>query len=130
MRTIRSSSARFALALLLALSASGLAGCGGGGGQDGAGVVTPPPANGPQGLRFSIDGSFNQMVYSVDVSGPTGTHNETLGLHPGQEMFLALPTGSYALRFWIYAGNGLNVVDPHRREAVVYPSQTTTVHYP
>lgn len=126
----QSSTARLAWVVLLTLIVSSLAGCGGGGGSDGAQAVTPPPPDGPQGLRFSVDSSYTEMVHSVEISGPTGMQKETLGLYPGQEMFVALPTGSYALRFWIYAGGGICVVDQHRREAVVYPSQTTVVPYP
>ena len=111
--------------LFLALVTPCLVGCGGGGGGD-----KQPAPSGQQGIRFLVDKSYNQMVYSVDATGPSGKVSHTLGLSPGQEMFIAMPPGTYTLDFWIYAGGGMSVIDLTPRHATVQPSQVTQVIYP
>ena len=125
MQTIRQTLTRLLLtSLILGLLGVGLSGCGGSGGGD----APPPP--GPQGIRFAVEQTYTEMVYSVDAKGPSGTTKYTLGLSPGQEMFFAMPTGSYDLTFWIHVGGGMSVIDHTVRTTTVQPSQVTEVRYP
>jgi len=112
--------------LVMGLLGASLAACGGGAGGGGQ----TSSASGPQGLRFAIDKSYTEMVYSVDAKGPNGTTKYTLGLSPGQEMFESMPTGTYQLTFWIHVGGGMSVMDFTPRTATVQPSQVTEVRYP
>lgn len=127
MKTLRAHFARLSMVALLALALSTLAGCGGGGGGADA---APAPAPVPQGLRFSIDPTYDRMVQSVDVSGPEGTRKYTLRLSRGQEMLIALPAGDYTLRFWIRVSDTFAVGDFTPRYASVLRGRVTVVHYP
>lgn len=125
MKTIGQNPTRLALTgLLLGLLTACLVGCGGGGGGK------EPVASGQQGIQFTIDKNYNQMVYSIDATGPNGTTKHTVGLSPGQEMFFSMPPGNYQLDYWIHAGGGISVRDLTPRYATVQPSQVTRVTYP